>query len=100
MEYLPLNRSQRVDLDEPARFLSASNNGRLLGVPSRKSFLDVYSPNSDAKIRSFQLPNDRRVTSGGFSNDNRVTMLGDDAGMIPFLQFDKRSIRVIDGWKR
>ncbi len=81
---LPLNSSQTVELEEAPRFLSSSNNGRLLGIPSRKSFLDVFSTTNSAKLRSFQVPGDRRVTAGGFSNDNRVTVVGDDAGALHF----------------
>lgn len=81
---LPLNASQAVELEETPRFLSASNNGRLLAVPSRKSFLDVYSVASSTKLRSFQVPGDRRVTASGFSNDNRVTVVGDDSGSLHF----------------
>ncbi|MDX1928941.1 MAG: WD40 repeat domain-containing protein [Pirellulaceae bacterium] len=81
---LPLNSSQTVDLDEAPRFLTTSNNGRLLGVPSRKSFLDVYSAANTTKLRSFQVPGDRRATAGGFTNDNRVTVVGDDAGSLHF----------------
>jgi WD40 repeat protein len=81
---LPLNSSQIVDLEETPRFLTMSNNGRLLSVPSRKSYLDVYSASNNTKLRSFQLPGDRRVTASGFSNDNRVTVVGDDAGTLHF----------------
>ena len=81
---LPLNSSQAVELAEPARFLSVSNDGRLLGVPSRKNFLDVYSAANNSKLRSYQLAGDRRVTAGGFSNDNRVTVVGDDGGTLHF----------------
>ncbi len=53
---LPLNGSHVVELEETARFLTASNNGRLLAVPSRKSYLDVYSAANNSKLRSFQVP--------------------------------------------
>ncbi len=81
---LPLNSAQVVNLDEPARFLATSNNGRLLGVPSRKQFLDVYSVANGTKLSSFQVPGERRVTAGGFSSDNRVTITGDDSGSLQF----------------
>lgn len=81
---LPLNTAESIELREPPRFLTVSNSGRLIAVPSRKNYLDVYTTNDRAASRSFKLPNERRVAACAFAGEGGLTAVADDGGAIHF----------------
>ncbi len=81
---LPLERSEVISLNEPPRFVGVSGNGRVIAVPSRKSHLDLYSSQNQSLLRSHSVAPERRVSSGAFTRDDRMTVVGDDVGNISF----------------